>query len=51
MPQHLSKDVIWPNGLLEDTTRILVTYLQSVLPFVGQIDLIGSYKDLSYKDG
>ncbi|KAI1287042.1 ATP-binding cassette sub-family C member 3 [Halotydeus destructor] len=48
---HLFEQVIGPNGLLKNKTRVLVTHKLSVLPFVdnvmimkdGQVDYQGSY--------
>lgn len=54
----LFKDVIGPQGLLKDTTRILVTHSQAVLPHCdrivllkdGRIDFVGTHDDLIKKD-
>ena len=54
----LFKDVIGPRGLLKNTTRILVTQSQAVLPLCdrivllkeGKIDFVGTYDELIEKD-
>ncbi|XP_003746748.1 canalicular multispecific organic anion transporter 1 [Galendromus occidentalis] len=56
--QDLFNDVIGPQGLLKDTTRILVTHSQAVLPLCdrivllkeGKIDFVGTYNDLIKED-
>ncbi|XP_038618795.1 multidrug resistance-associated protein 6 isoform X2 [Tachyglossus aculeatus] len=57
--QHIFDHIIGPNGLLKDTTRILVTHTLSVLPRVdsivmlvdGAIAEIGSYQELVRRNG
>ncbi|XP_028913669.1 multidrug resistance-associated protein 6 isoform X3 [Ornithorhynchus anatinus] len=57
--QHIFDHIIGPDGLLKDTTRILVTHAVSVLPRVdsivmlvdGAIAEIGSYRELVRRKG
>ncbi|KAM8934198.1 multidrug resistance-associated protein 1-like [Pelodytes ibericus] len=57
--QHLFEQVIGPNGLLKDKTRVLVTHGISFLPMVdkiivltdGRISEMGSYSELLQKNG
>ncbi|KAK7801049.1 hypothetical protein U0070_012106 [Myodes glareolus] len=57
--QHVFKQVIGPSGLLQGTTRILVTHTLHVLPQVDQILVLvngtiaemGSYQDLLNRNG
>uniref|UniRef100_A0A8D0GQ32 Uncharacterized protein n=1 Tax=Sphenodon punctatus TaxID=8508 RepID=A0A8D0GQ32_SPHPU len=52
--QHIFEEVIGPNGLLKDKTRVLVTHAVSILPQVdnivmmvdGEIIEAGSYQNL-----
>uniref|UniRef100_A0A8C6SSY5 Uncharacterized protein n=1 Tax=Neogobius melanostomus TaxID=47308 RepID=A0A8C6SSY5_9GOBI len=57
--KHLFDEVIGPNGLLKDKTRVLVTHAVSFLPFVdeiivlkdGRISEVGSYSSLRASKG
>ncbi|XP_053551240.1 multidrug resistance-associated protein 1 isoform X2 [Bombina bombina] len=57
--RHIFDNVIGPNGLLKDKTRILVTHGVSYLPQMdsiivmvdGKITEVGSYQDLLKQDG
>ncbi|KAM8852537.1 ATP-binding cassette sub-family C member 2 isoform 1-T1 [Synchiropus picturatus] len=57
--KHLFDNVIGPNGILKDKTRILVTHGVSFLPFVDEIVVLvdglvsetGSYKELQASGG
>uniref|UniRef100_A0A7M4ESU2 ABC-type glutathione-S-conjugate transporter n=1 Tax=Crocodylus porosus TaxID=8502 RepID=A0A7M4ESU2_CROPO len=57
--QHIFEQVIGPNGLLKEKTRILVTHTISILPYVdnivvlvdGEISEMGCYQELLQKNG
>ncbi|XP_043945091.1 multidrug resistance-associated protein 1-like [Protopterus annectens] len=57
--QHIFENVIGPNGILKDKTRVLVTHSVKFLPFAdmvivmsdGEISDIGTYQDLLKKTG
>lgn len=57
--KHLFDEVIGPNGVLQDKTRVLVTHAVSFLPFVdeiivlkdGRVSEIGSYNSLRASKG
>ncbi|XP_014466254.2 ATP-binding cassette sub-family C member 6 isoform X1 [Alligator mississippiensis] len=57
--QHIFEQVIGPNGLLKEKTRILVTHTISILPHVdniavlvdGEISEMGCYQELLQKNG